>query len=557
MSSTRLPPFDRRDFLRGAAGALAASGAALVGCSADPVPPVGGSVMASSPPSGPSGSIDGAPAIVPPDGARPRVPYGVQSGDVTSSSAIVWSKADRLARLVVEWDTDPRFSSPRRVEGPVATAASDFTARVDLSGLPAGQRIHYRVVFEVPGSPAVKSEPARGSFPTALSQAAAGDVLFAWSGDTAGQGWGIDEARGGWIIYEAIRRAKPDFFIHCGDLIYADNPIRPEVMLRDGSTWRNVTTPAKSKVAETLDDFRGNHAYNFLDKNVRRLAAEVPALVMWDDHEVHNNWTPSTVLDDARYTVKECGKLMGPAKQAMFEYTPIRWAEGTERRVYRSFSRGPSLDVFLLDERSYRGPNTENRQPVPGPETAMLGAAQLAWLEASLAASKATWKVIATDQPVGLLVGDKLLRPGVYSHDGWGNGAGPPLGRELELSDLLRFCKQRGVKNLVFLTADVHYAAAHHFDPARGEVHDFDPFWEFVAGPLSASTYGPNPLDPTFGPEVRYRSPSASRSLQGPADGGQYFGTVKIDGKTEVMTVTLLDLHGTKLHSVDLTPVRA
>ena len=70
---------------------------------------------------------------------------------------------------------------------------------------------------------------------------------------------------------------------------------------------------------------------------------------------------------------------------------------------------------------------------------------------------------------------------------------GAPLGRELELADLLRHLKSQLVRNVVWITADVHYCAAHHYDPVRARFTEFDPFWEFVAGPLNAGTFGPNP----------------------------------------------------------------
>jgi len=114
-------------------------------------------------------------------------------------------------------------------------------------------------------------------------------VRFCWSGDEAGQGWGINREWGGMKLYETMRRTTPDFFVHSGDQIYADGPIVAEVRLDDGTTWKNVTTEAKAKVAETLAEFRGNFAYNLLDEPKRRFTAEVPVLVQWDDHETRNN----------------------------------------------------------------------------------------------------------------------------------------------------------------------------------------------------------------------------------------------------------------------------
>ncbi len=68
-------------------------------------------------------------------------------------------------------------------------------------------------------------------------------------------------------------------------------------------------------------------------------------------------------------------------------------------------------------------------------------------------------------------------------------------GRELKMARLLKFIKHKGIHNIVWLTADVHYAAAHYYDPAKEAAKDFAPFWEFVAGPLNAGSFGPNTAD--------------------------------------------------------------
>ena len=200
--------------------------------------------------------------------------------------------------MLVEYATVESFARSRRAAGPVATPATDFTARVDLTGLPAGQRVFYRVRFEDLADSRNVSEPATGSFVTPSS--ARRDVSFVWGGDVCGQGWGINPEFGGLKIFEAMRGRRPDFLIHSGDTIYADGVIEPEVKLPDGSIWKNLTTPEKSKVAETLDEFRGNHRYNFLDEPLRRFNAETAVLAQWDDHEVRNNWYPGQILDDPK-----------------------------------------------------------------------------------------------------------------------------------------------------------------------------------------------------------------------------------------------------------------
>src|SRR5439155_348198 len=319
---------------------------------------------------------------------------------------------------------------------------------------------------------------------------------------------------------------------HSGDHIYADNPIRAELKLDDGTVWKNVVTEAKSKVAETLAEFHGNYAYNLLDENLRRFNAEVPSVDQWDDHEVRNNWFPGQMLDDANYKVKSVSLLAARAKRAFFDYLPVRPDARDPERIYRSIPYGPSLEVFVLDQRSYRGPNTANRQPQMSPETAYLGPEQLAWLKAALRASRATWKVIASDMPIGLVVTDRV--DGRPAYEALANGDhGPPLGRELEFADLLRFLKENKVRNLIWLTADVHYAAAHYYDPAQATFTEFDPFWEFVAGPLHAGTFGPGQFDRTFGPQVKFTGiPRGMRGNRPPSAGYQFFGTVRVEGKS-------------------------
>ncbi len=496
----------------------------------------------------------GAPAVVTPDRMRPGMPYGVQSGDVTGERAIVWSRTDRPARFMVEWATNDALRDARRVVGPAALAERDFTARVDLTGLPAGQQIFYRAVFQDLANPKVTSEPTTGRFRT--PPAARRTVTFAFSGDEAGQGWGINPEWGGMKMYEVMRRTDPDFFIHSGDQIYADGPIRAEVRLDDGTVWKNVTTPAKSKVAETLEEFRGNFAYNFLDEHKRRFCAQVPLLVQWDDHETRNNWYPGQMLGDERYRVRSASLLAAFAKRAMLEYNPFRLDPLDPERIYRAFAYGPSLDVFMIDERSYRGPNTPNRQSVLNEESAFLGAEQLRWLKQALLASRATWKVIASDMPISLVVAD--LNPDVPkgTYEAWANGDhGVPLGRELELASLISFIKNHGIRNVVWVTADVHYAQSTYYDPGRAQFADFTPFWEFVAGPINAGTFGPNEIDRTFGPDVTYVSvPAGMKQNRPPTEGMQYFGLARIDGATEVMTVTLHDVAGKTLYRVDLQP---
>jgi alkaline phosphatase D len=440
-------------------------------------------------------------------------------------------------------------------------AGGRFTAKLDVTDLEPGQDVFYRVFFEDLLGEALPSEPVAGRLRTPLRPGLApgqakpgrrGDagLRFVWSGDVVGQGWGINPALGGMRIFETMRALEPDFFIHCGDSIYADGPLEPRVTLPDGSVWENLMTPEKAKVAETLDEFRGNYRYNLLDDNLRRFNAEVPMLVQWDDHEVVNNWFPGEVLTDPRYTETRVDLLAARSHRAFVEYMPVRFGE--RERLFQRFPYGPGAEVFRIDLRSFRGPNTANDQPVAGPQTAYLGSEQLEWLKRALLESTATWKIIASDMPIGLIV-----RDGAAFENGANGDHGAPLGRELELAELLGFVRRHRIENLVWFTADVHYTAAHHYHPDRAALRDFLPFWEFVSGPLNAGTFGPGELDGTFGPEVVFeKSPPPGQANLPPSAGLQFFGQVDIDAATEVMTVALKDLEGTTLFRQELEPTR-
>lgn len=492
------------------------------------------------------GGVPGSAALV--RAGRPELTHGIQAGDATARGATVWARADRPARMLVEVSRSPqRFVPSERVMGPVLTAETDYTGKVRLDGQPPGRDIDYRVTLVDPDDSSLSGDPVLGRLRTA--PAGIHDIGFVWSGDLAGQGWGINPDFGGYRIFSAMQALDPDFYLCSGDTIYADGPIPETQPLADGSTWRNLTTEATSKVAETLEEFRGNYRYNLLDDNLRRFNARVAQINQWDDHETVNNWWPGEILDDPRYTEKRVDVLAARANRAFFEYLPIsEQRPDGDGRIYRVLHYGPLLDVFVLDMKTYRDPNSPNRYTQP--RGGVLGAQQLDWLQHNLAASTATWKVIAADQPLGLIVpdGDTAFEAVAQGDPGW------PLGREMQLAELLSFVHRRRITGLVWLTADVHYTAAHYYDPQRAAFSDFTPFWEFVSGPLNAGAFGPNELDATFGPQVRYQQASPTPNAS-PASGLQFFGEVAIDGVSQTMTVRLRDLTGAVLHAVDLDPV--
>lgn len=490
---------------------------------------------------------DASPALV---RNRPRLTHGIATGDPRADGALVWARSDTPAKMIVETSATESFTNARRFDGPTLTPDSDGTGRFRVTGLEPGQTVHYRVTLE--GEDGATSEPATGVFRTAPT--AAHGIRFVWSGDVVGQGWGINESIGGMAIFGAMADREPNFFIHSGDAIYADNTVPATQQQNDGGTYRSVTATAKDQVAQDLAGFRGNYAYNLTDTNYLRFNSHVPQLVQWDDHEVVNNWFPGESLEGQKrkgYTETSVDKLTGMANQAWREWQPVDPGEAVDGRVYRTVSYGPLLDVFVLDMRSYKNPNTQAW--ADSDDAGILGAAQTQWLIDGLRASTATWKVIANDLPISIVVPDSNTTPpdGPASMEAVAQGEnGRPLGREIAFSRILSAV--RGVRNIVFLTADVHYTAAISYHPDRAGFSEFEPFWEFVSGPLNAGAFPQSPLDGTFGAQYEFvhapDKPNAS-----PAEGFQHFGEVEIDKDSRALTVNLRDAKGASLYSKTLT----
>ena len=540
--------FTRRNVLK---GALAAAGAAAV------VPVTQGAAHAARP---------AGVALV---RNRLTLPSGIATGDVTTDSGVLWSRASGPGRLVASLLAVDDDGSPLRgggafqrvLRGSAASDATDFTSRINADHLPAGTRFALTMHFE--DADGYAGETAQGSFSTAPgtglinSGRASRRQSFVWTGDTAGQGWGINEEIGGMRGYVAMHATTPDFFIHSGDTIYADGPIaatghrarRADLAqpghrggVQGGRNPERVPRPAPLQ-----PDGQEHPRY------VRRSAG---------DRAVGRPRNPQQLVpgaDPGRYPLHRTPRgrarrprppgLAGIPADLRAEHPIGDGSTGFEpARIYRKISRGPQLDVFCLDMRTFKDPNTDGKETHL---THILGEEQARWLISEVSKSTATWKVISADLPLGLVVPDGPVNQESLSN----RDAGAPLGKELEIAGVLSAFKRNRVKNVVWLTADVHYCAAHHYSPDRAAFTDFDPFWEFVAGPINAGSFGPGELDGTFGPEVAFYKTGAYPN-QSPRSGeNQFFGHVDLN-EDDVFTVSLRNANGTVLWSKELQPER-
>jgi alkaline phosphatase D len=279
------------------------------------------------------------------------------------------------------------------------------------------------------------------------------------------------------------------------------------------------TVPGAGFRAHTLAEYRARHRYNREDGAFQEFLRRTPVYAIWDDHEVRNDFAgPSE-------------PRMPIGRQAFLEYWPVTAGEDPHR-LYRRVRWGQWLEVFILDTRQYR---SDNRAP-DGPDKTMLGAAQRRWLLEGVVASTATWKVVVSTVPLAIPTGRPERR------DSWTNasvfGLAPEHGTGFvtERDAILRHFREREVRNLIFVAADVHHA-----EIIRHQPHADWHFHELIAGPLSATTGRPRPLDVRLAP----------RSLF--ARGGVLtFGEVVIERGQ--LTVRVLDDQGAVLFTHTLRP---
>jgi len=431
----------------------------------------------------------------PAGGAAPALLVAI--GDVTATTAVVW------ARLRVEGEVAVAL---RPAAGDGAKGVLQVTRRGDFTGkrVLAGLKPATRYVWEAQGA----GETAQGEFVTAPAHDQHARVRFVWSGDLGGGGF-CRRVDGGYRIFPTMTRTRPDFFLFVGDTIYADVKCdKPGVV------------PGAGFVATTLPQFRARHRYQREDPAMQEFLRATSVYAIWDDHEVRNDFAGPTE------------PRMPTGRRAFLEYWPIVPPDEEPTRLYRKFRWGRLLEVFILDTRQYRSPNTA----LDGPGKTMLGAAQRRWLADNVSASTAVWKVVVSSVPLSIPTGHPERR------DSWSNASvyGTPqdggTGFAVERDAILRQLRERGVKNLVFLVADVHHAELirHHPTPEWS-------FHEFVAGPLSATLGRPRPLDEGLNP----------RSLF--ARGGvNNFGEVTIEPAH--LTVRLIDEGGAVLFSHTVGP---
>jgi phosphodiesterase/alkaline phosphatase D-like protein len=424
-------------------------------------------------------------AVAPAAGAAPGFRHGVASGEMTATSALLWTRSNEPGpvRLFV-WPF-PRKGMPVAQLDLRATRARDLVVQRRVHGLEPNRRYTYAFTVAV-GRITIA---AAGEFRTAPRPSDPQVIRFAISGDADG----ATDPRTGrpgfnrFQVYGRMAAERNHFNVNLGDTIYSDSEI--------GGLPPALTVPAK------WAKYRQNLGYGHL-RNLRRGTG---LYSHWDDHEFVNDFTRA-----------EHGAAVYRAGLTAFrDYAPVAYTAATG--LYRSFRWGRHLELFFLDERSFRsakartacGGDLAPTAPqdvrnafaalVPALATpvapaclaaigdagrTMLGARQYAAFTRAIRASTATWKVIVNEVPIQQYY--------ALPYDRW-------EGYAAERERLLRFL-QANVKNVLFLTTDTH---ANFVNEVRlSTLGPSGPvgtgIWEVVTGPVATNTQN-DEVDATLG----------------------------------------------------------
>jgi alkaline phosphatase D len=434
-----------------------------------------------------------------PHSFRPRLaePFelGVASGDPAPDGFVLWTRLaprplaeDGLGGLPsgdtdVEWQIaeDTRFRRITRTGRTRTSRTRGGSVHVEVSGLQPGREYFYR--FRASGhlSPVgrTRTSPRPGSL-APLTFAAASCSNY---------------EQGYFTAYRRMAEQHPDLVVHLGDYIYEESagdepqPI-PIVRRHAGGLCRS------------LADFRLRHAQYKTDPDLRAAHAAAPWAVVWDDHEVENNWAgehPGRELPG--FTSRKRAGF-----RAYYENMPLRRSSlrpDGRLRLTRRLSWGDVAAFHMLDTRQFRddqpcddGVRTGCDARLHSRRT-LLGPGQLAWLDAGLRGSRARWNVLA--QQIFLAQRDHRLGPGLETAlDGWD-------GYTAERDRLIGSLRSSGARNPVVLTGDVHVAHANELradfdDPSSARVGI-----ELVASSIASDGDGYH--DPVTNAAVRAENP--------------------------------------------------
>jgi alkaline phosphatase D len=390
---------------------------------------------------------------------------GVLSGDPTPKGITLWT---RVAGVEGRGSVELEVARDRGFRKVVARELIPTSGRIDhavkarVGGLDPHEQYFYRFSTKSRNSPV-------GRFRTALPADSRQPVRFAFFSCQ-------DYTFGYYNAHALLAREDVDFVVNLGDYIYA------EAYHNAGSQSGGVRTDPIG-VADSLADYRAKYALYRSDRNLRRVHAKFPMISIWDDHEVIDNYAGGAPGNGEVPPLAE--SLQRAAYRAYFESMPT-YAGPPRRgsRIYKAMRFGRNVDLVLLDQRQYRGdqPCGDKQLGAACPELEQprdfLGRRQMNFVKRRLDRTPAVWKLLAS-QTMAM----KTIYPGgqYIGFDAWQGYPG-------ERRELLQFIKSKNIRDVAFLTGDIHTFIA---GDVRINDNDKVPVaTEFVGGSITSQGLG-------------------------------------------------------------------
>jgi alkaline phosphatase D len=479
--------------------------------------------------------------------------YGVTAGEVSSSSAVLWAKAKKSGHYAVVVARNKRLTKDVHGNGVRARRSHDNTVQAKIKHLKPGKRYFFRFIGH-------GSKSAIGSFTTAPKPSQSKTVEFAWSGDqdfnaTPGQ------KKPYWNDGGVLRRMKAEknaFNIMLGDSIYSDSEVPGKL--------NPIALSVKQKWAK--------YKINLRNRSLQALRGSAGFYSQWDDHEFVNDFSPKENSFDNNVNVPGT-TLYKRSARAFRDYAPVHWTKRTG--LYRSFRWGKNLQVFFLDERSFRSANADANHVCDNPQShspdlaptapqttrtlfsavtpslaapvsqecldtinspnrTFLGARQLAAFKKTVSKSTARFKVIMNEMPIQQYY--------ILPYDRW-------EGFAFERAQLLRYLQQN-VKNVVFLTTDVHATMINdaRFKTLESGGPENSGIMDVTVGPVATANFGLE-IDQVTGAPQSYQAVDGA-FLTPPPPGGvgmkcsvlDKFSYGQVKATSKALTITPKDIDG-------------
>lgn len=394
--------------------------------------------------------------------------HGVASGDPLPDRVLIWTRVTPTAastpgsgvgpQVLVRWEVSPTssFATVLRSGSFVTGPDRDHTVKLDVTGLAPESWYFYRFAYAGQTSPVgrTRTAPAAGA---AVANVRFGIVSCA-------------NLQAGWFTAYRHLGERDDLHavLHLGDYFYEYGPGEYGYGPQD----EDIRSHEPPNEVHTLSDYRIRHAQYKRDADLANLHQKYPWILTWDDHEVANDqWSEGAENNSPGEYDWHARKTN--AHQAYDEWMPVRIndtaaieSQHLDDRIYRRFRFGGLLEVSMLDLRSYRSQQVAYTQlnHTGDADRTITGRAQLDWLKDGLL-TDAQWKIVGNPvmiapirfgslpsdliKPVNDVTG--LLPPGgvPYNVDQWD-------GYTADRTELFDHIKRRAIKDVVFVTGDIH-----------------------------------------------------------------------------------------------------